>query len=784
MKKRPLCIICTVIVLIRCIQILCSGAEISRSSVPENLPELPAVVSVTGTVDRIEKKRKVTAVYLENNIVAADGRTTDESEILTYVSNSQMNNKIRIGNVIRADGELQLFEQARNPGNFDQRFFYLKQEIRLLLWADNIRIMSPRTDIPAQFLYRLKERWKELFIRHLGEYYGGAMNAVLLGDKSSLDTEMKTLYQKSGISHLLAISGLHMTFLGMGVYRCLRRAGLGFTLSGTAGGILLLLYSIMIGSGVSSFRALIMFMIRMGAEITGRDYDLPTALSAAAAGLCIWRPLYLADAGFQMSFGAILGMIVFAPVFSELFGCGIQEEKIREGQSGRRAAVSARCRLWLTRSLGVSLSVNLILIGPLLYFYFEIPPYSVVLNLLVIPLMPVVIGAGMAGLLLLSVLEPAGEWILQLCRIVLSGYDEVCRWSQMLPGSRVVTGKPHLYWILLYYCVLSLLYLLYRYALSRRKQDLISRGVKGGRSVRIRSEWDMACRAPGVLLVIFAAGMIIGCRTGYQREKELQVSVLDVGQGDCIYIKGPSSDFLIDGGSSDISSPGSYRIEPFLLSRAVERLDYVFVTHGDKDHINGIGEMLLNQPMGVKIGTLVLPSPGYHDRNLKNLALTALKTGTDVVVMKEDDKITDRQGKQVMTLTCLSPPENGEMPEEGNASSMVLEAEYGETRFLFPGDLEGDGEEILIKSGKLRKCNVLKAAHHGSGNSGSEPFLDLTKPDITLISAGVENRYGHPHKETLLRLEESGSSIYSTQENGTLTVRTDGRQIRVSGYME
>ena len=193
-----------------------------------------------------------------------------------------------------------------------------------------MEVISRETDRAAQFLSEVRSAWKDILMEHLGDYYGGTMSAVLLGDKAGLDAEMKKMYQKNGIGHLLAISGLHMSFIGMGIYGLLRKTGLGFIPAGIAGGAVLILYTMMIGAGVSSLRALIMFLIRVGADMTGRDYDLATSLAVAAAVLCARQPLYVTDAGFLLSFGAILGLVLLSPVF----GGNVQ---IRETGSSRRA---------------------------------------------------------------------------------------------------------------------------------------------------------------------------------------------------------------------------------------------------------------------------------------------------------------------------------------------------------------------------------------------------------------------------------------------------------------
>ncbi len=780
MKKRPLCTICILFLIVQWIRALYFGTEVS---VLERAVREEPQVELAGTVYKIEKKDKVTALFLKENVVSVNGRTVEESGILVYVSNDNSDKNeeerasedkragdgIRLGNRLHVLGEAQIFEEARNPGSFDQRVYYERQGIHVLVWADEAVCISSKTDRVKQFLFELRTQWEELFRRHLGEYYGGTMSAVLLGEKSGLDDEMKKTYQKNGISHLLAISGLHMSFIGMGIYGLMRRAGCGFFCSGTAGGVLLLFYSLMIGAGVSSLRALIMFLVKIGAEITGRDYDLLTSLTLSAAVLCAWQPLWLTDAGFLLSYGAILGLFLLTPVFEEMFGCTGDKRRLKRIFGG----------------LCSSLAVNVLLMGPLLYFYYEVPPYSVFLNLIVIPVMPAVMSAGVAGSLLCLFSDTLGGCVLQICRAVLWGYDLVCAAGSALPCSRYVTGKPGVGWLILYYTGIAAVCLLFRYLLDRREQAEEFRktgSVNTGRGLPGRE--DLTVRIPGALLLLFAAGMTVACRQQYRVRDEMQVTVLDVGQGDCIYVSTPSLDCLIDGGSSTVSSVGVYRIEPFLLSRAVDRLDHVFVTHGDEDHTNGILELLESQELGVGIDDLVLPPVQYHDEKITEMARTAAENETEVLIMGPGDRITDSgAGACEASLTCLAPGEN-ESIEPGNAASLVLEVSFGGHAMLFAGDIEGEGEQSLIQSGRLRDYDVLKAAHHGSKNSGPEEFLELTSPDYALISAGVDNRYGHPHDETIKRLKDAGCTVYSTQDNGAVTLRTDGECLEMTGFVQ
>ena len=777
--KRPLCFICVIYLAVQC-AFICTE---SRTDEKENTSALSGTLSVpdgyeadkisaSGTVERIEEKKKVYAVFLENCRIEISGQNFSEPELLVYLEMEHGQAGIKIGNRILVKGEAEAFQKARNPGNFDQKFYYEKRGIRLLVRADRAHVTDPETDHVKNFLHELRSEWKKRLTRHLGEYYGGTMSAILLGEKSGLDEEMKKIYQKNGIGHILAISGLHMSFIGSGLYGLLRRAGLPFSGAAVSGGAILILYTVMIGGSVSAVRALLMFLIRAGADVSGRDYDLLTGLSVSAAAVCVWQPLNLLDAAFLLSYGAILGIALYSPVFEDMFGLKRRTGKEKTGGKNEKwKNVTGK----LLSGLSSSLAVTFFLMGPVLYYYFEVPPYSAFLNLFVIPVMPFVMGAGLLGSFLTMFCDPLGGLVLKGCMAALIGYDGACGLAGSLPGSRFVTGRPPRWWLALYYGAAVLLYLLHCFMKAHRRRKQEERTFRERRT---------EVRCTGILLLCLGASMPFVCRAWHTYQGELQITVMDVGQGDGIFIRSDSGKcFFIDGGSSDVSSVGTYRIEPFLLAEGADTLEYVFLSHGDGDHLNGIKEMLENQETGIRIRTLVFPPEQFLDETLLETARIAVENDTNVVTAKPGDSIRDRAASGWFRLVCLAPEETLPAEKGSNSASMVLELTYGEFSMLFTGDLEGMGEKMLTDSGRLGRYTILKAAHHGSSTSGSEAFLEQINPRAAIISAGQDNRYGHPHKETIERLKAAGCSIYSTQESGALTVRTDGRTARITGFL-
>lgn len=737
MKNRPLLCTCLILLAGVVLSVFAGGSALIRQLRPSPL-EIRAkqgeVLAITGQAYKIEKREKHQAVYLKNNSILQiqkdQKQSFQESKFILYTDPEI---QIHIGNAIRAAGELSFFQNARNPGNFDQKLYYQRQDIHGSAWAKEVEVVDDSIWKIRDWLSEFRSQWKKALIQAMGEKDGNVLSAMLLGEKSEMDPDTKELYQVSGIGHILAISGLHLSFIGIGAYRIFRRMTGSYTAGGIAGILLLVLYVMMIGVTISAVRALVMFLFRVGADMTGRHYDPPTALAAAAAAVLLWRPLSLYDGGFWLSFGAVFAMIIVLPIFKGLPVQGF----------------------W------ASVSINLTILPVMLFYFFEFPPYSLLLNLFVIPLMSAMLFLGLLGSAAYAAGIPIAVFGLRICKVILWLYEKCCEIGMGIPGARMIAGKPRLWQIAAYYILLAAALVFLRRL--RRKEIKKASGMETAGRIRIM---PLLALAAGIFILTFRFG----------EEGRLSVTILDVGQGDGIFIQGPAGGtYLIDGGSSDIKKVGQYRIEPFLKSRGVGRLDYVLISHGDSDHMNGVADLIERRKIGIEIGTLVLPMQEAWDEALCSLADMARQAGIQVAAIGPGQGIQEKEA----ALSCIQPAKGDEI-QPGNEASMVLALSSGEFDMLLSGDVEGKGEELLTerltKTEQARTWEVLKVAHHGSRNSTSERFLQSVQPAFAIISAGEQNRYEHPHQETLVRLKERGIKIYSTQDKGAVMIEVkDGK---------
>lgn len=675
-------------------------------------------------------------------------------------------------------GELEIFEPARNAGEFDYRLYYRSRHICCRMSAKKAEITDRSADPLKAAAYSFRERAREALKQFCTEKDAGLLSAVLLGDKTQMDEEINDLYQKNGIAHLLAVSGLHVSLIGMGLYRLLRRLGLGFGWAGVWSGGLLFLYGTMTGFGPSVFRACLMLACSFAASYLGRTYDLLSAMSLAAICLSLENPFVIFTGAFQLSFGAVFAI----------------------GWAGKELSDGLECKKEWENALSVSLAIQLVT-GPIvLYHFFEYPLYGIFLNFLVIPLMTYVVGAGIAGLLMgmagisllaaaagagtLSgaaaavghLLELGAEGSMGTCHYIFALYEMLCRLTKRLPGSSLILGRPESWKLAAYYGILAVL-LLFLGSRGRKRAETGERTKAGemmekDREAAAKDRFMDRIKIWGCLssLIVFLL---------YRSVSGLRIDFIDVGQGDGILLETKKQVVLVDGGSTQLKKLGEQRLEPLLKSRGIRKIDMAFVSHGDQDHISGL-MWLLEEDTGIEIGRLFLPLPGKGEEIYEKLESAAARKGVKTDYICTGDLI--QSGK--LSLSCLYPYSDT-LSSDRNGHSEVLLAEYGDFSMLLMGDLGTEGEaEIAEVWDEKKQVQILKAGHHGSSTSSSELFLDAVRPQIAVLSYGKDNSYGHPHPEVIERLEERGIASWATEEQGMITVRTDGKELEIQGFLK
>ena len=639
MGRRPLCLAALLFVL-WIAGIFVTGRAGWRRETP--LPDHDAgqSVRIRGQIYRQERKN-TNQIYLKNNSILSG--TNQESYDFNILIFTDKDISYQIGNILEVTGICQEPESAGNPGQFDMEKWYRAQKIGLLMSKCHITLIDRKTDRFRQTISDVRNRIKESLYEIAEEEEASLMCAMLLGDKNGMEEDVKNLYQNAGISHVLAISGLHISLLGMLFFSAIRKLGAGFFLAGILSGSLTGLYSIMTGMSVSTCRAFLMFLVYLGAQASGRTYDLKSSLALAVLLLLFRNPLLLSEGGFQLSVLAAGGLAYLYPVLKK---CIRTKGKLADGML-------------------VSLSVQLAIFPCMLYHFYQFSTMGIFLNLLILPLMSVLLLAGL--------------------------------FSGMI--------------------------------------GLVSK-IQG-----------------------------------------MEMTFLDVGQGDGIFWKTEDGKtFLCDAGSSSVSQVGKYRILPFLKCRGIGKLDYLFLTHMDEDHINGAVELLEAQGE-IDVACLVLPALEERDETYGQIERLAERRKIPVLKFQEGMKM----GADVWNIECLAPRKGADGTDK-NRDSLVLAVQYGSFRALLTGDVEKEGEEYLEESGRAGKISVLKVAHHGSKNSTSKELLEQIRPTVSVISCGRDNSYGHPSKELLERLEDVRTVVYETEKSGAVKVSVNREGFSVQEY--
>lgn len=639
-----------------------------------------------------------------------------------------------LGSEVLVRGEWQSMTHATNPGEFDAADYYRIEGIGARLKSVELLGSGEKGWPVREALYQFRQHLLKNLYTAFPEKEASILAKMLLGVGSGLDEEVRDLYQNNGIVHILSISGLHITLLGMGFYKMLRRLSCPMLGAAICGGLVLIGYGTMTGFGISACRAIGMYLVHMLGEAWGRTYDMLTAMGVLAVMMLADNPLLVYHSGFLLSFSSVCGVGLLSP----LLQLPTQWFRKRPGEGAFRS-YGKKLLQNTAGGFSVSLAVTLFTLPIQLFFFYKVPIYSVFINLFVIPLMSVVMFVGIVVMLIpcLGFLSPVEVGIFQW-------FEWLCHSFEKLPGHTLVIGRPAMWKVLLYYVVLL---------------GLILAGKKLHGLLRMAG--------------LFALAFVMVIRAG----RTLKITILDVGQGDCICVQTAQGQcYLFDGGSTSRQSIGEKVILPFLQYEGIDRIDAVYLSHPDTDHYSGILQLL--EAGEIDIGTLYLPKVGAASREDFETILSAVEN-TEVQYVAKGD----RWELGDLSLTCLHPRAGFEADSNAYSACYLLQEEA--FHMLFTGDVDGEGEEMLTEElarRGIQQVDVLKVAHHGSRNATSQTFLDSLDMKLAVISCGRNNSYGHPHADTLKRLAAENCEVRVTTEYGAITIEVGKEKYKVYGF--
>ena len=664
------------------------------------------------------------------------------------------------GQEVTVRGLLVVPEGKRNPGGFDYRSFLETRGMGAAFYGEKASLVvgefSPSLSPVRQFALELKEKMKAVLQAQLPNRAGGLLIAILFGERQALDPAVDEAVRRSGVAHMMAVSGLHVGLLAALLFLFFKRAGLG----GWPACLLLMLvlfaYTYLTGLKPSTLRAFIMIAMGVLALSLGRRKDLPTTVALAGLLTLIYNPLLLFNVGMQLSYGATLSILLFTNSLQQMVGLLFA-----------RLPASFIPSSWMDNLAGLAAVTIAAQIGilPLIAFYFkEISLVALPANILILPVMALLLGIGLvcavSGLFI-----PLAASFLTLAAYPLLAYIIVltgCFGS--LDFATIYVFPPRFWEIIVYYSLL---------AFVAWKNGTVSKNLS---KLLIRLK---ALKLKLRLFPIMAVSFTIALPFAWWGlpslpEKPLEVVFLDVCQGDAAYIRTPSGmNILLDGGGrpsymGDIERVGRQVVIPYLEQRRVRKLDLVIISHPHEDHYGGLLAVLEKVPVELLATNA---EEAEAEPYIRLLDLAAARGIPRLTLQKGDTLILGPSLK----MDVFGPPANlfRGTGSDVNNNSLVMRLLYREVSFLFTGDIEDSAAAWLLREKVPLQSTILKVPHHGGYMSVFPSLLAAVDPQVAVIQVG-RNTFGHPHGEILNNLKEHGPAVYRNDQHGAVMISSDG----------
>ncbi len=655
---------------------------------------------------------------------------TDDGAVKANLYLNGVDEPLRPGDVIVGSFEL----RPSNVGSDGSEFLYYQSKGVLLTGKATVDRIERADRLPLRYApLWLGEQVRALLDRSVPADAAPFLKAVLTGDRGGLDFAAERDLTVAGLSHVVAVSGMHVSLLVGALYLVMGRARRATAAIGIP---LVLIFMLLTGLSPSVVRAGIMLSLLLLAPLLHRESDPPTALSAAALLILLFNPYTVANVGFQLSFLAVAGLLLLTgPLYRhlrsrKLFAAvlsrsetGLSRWRKLAHRLGRRFVNGLLQILCATvGALSLTVPVTCIVFGSL-------PTYALLSNLLALWAVSLCFGLGLGTAALAAVWPAAGKLLGGIAAWPVRYLLLICRFVSRLPHPSLPASSPY-----------TVAFLVFAYAVLLTV-------------VLLRKRWY----GTGLLCVLAALALTVGLRQIRAARADWTAAVLDVGQGQCVCIRCGGRTAVIDCGGSDGDKAGAHAAD-YLRQSGVRTVDALILSHYDTDHVGGVAELLRE----IDVRTVYLPAVCFAPEKREALEAAASAHGAAVIPVAADLCLPFGSGS-----LQLFAPVGAENDNDGSVSVLFSERDYD---MLVTGDLDQAGEHRLLAAHDLPDIEAFVAGHHGAESSSGMELLKTLRPETVLISVG-RNRYGHPSESALARFAAIGAEVLRTDESGDLELK-------------
>lgn len=690
--------------------LICLIISIGYVSILENkyskISDMPIkeMVTIISDIQEKEYKKVCTAKIVRNN-----------KKILINIKMSQDIPSIEYGDSLYIEGEFKQPEEARNYKGYNYKQYLKTKKIIGTVELEKSKILKSSN---GSFIHNIQKYIRDTINGTLTDEEGNLLLAILLGDKDKLSEDIQESFKTSNLSHMLAVSGAHVSYIILGLTYVLQNS-----IIGKKNGKIVCIFFLLVFMAITNFtpsvtRACIMAVLTLFSGIIYRKSDVYINISVAALITLIFNPYSLLDLGFQLSYGGTIGIIIFI-------------KRIQEKKSNSKVIN------YIKQMALVSIYANIIIIPIMMYHFNTVSFTFIISNIMASPILGIIVITGFLFIIASITVKPLTRLIAIFIKPILSILIKISQICSKLPFSNILVVTPYMFNVISYYAIIL-------YCIKSKKNNKCK---------------IIIC----LLIVLILINFII-----YIFPQKLRIFFIDVGQGDSTLIITPDKKtVLIDGGGSDSFDVGEKVLLPYLLDRRILKIDYVLISHFDTDHCGGILTIMEK----VKVKNIIISEQAEHSENYERFKKLMIHKKIRLIEVKKGDKIKIGRYSE---FKILFPTSRLLSENPLNNNSIVAQFNYNNFKMLFTGDIEKLAEQQILKTEKAEiRADILKVAHHGSKTSSIPEFIKAVRPKIALIGVGKNNTFGHPNQQTIKNLENIKCRIYRTDLQGEIIIKID-----------